>query len=96
MPSASLGATGAGLRRHVRARLPQQDIEQGMDRGRAEGARGNAEAMLLRLPAARFGSVDANTRERLAAASTEQLNAWSERVLPATTADEVFADNGAG
>jgi hypothetical protein len=53
---------------------------------RAEGAAG----LLLRQLTRKFGAVPDGTRERIDAASMEQLDLWSERMLDAETLDEVF------
>jgi hypothetical protein len=60
--------------------------EEGRKEGRLEG-----EAVLLRRQLLhRFGAVPAWAETRLKGASTEQLEAWGERVLDATTLDDVF------
>jgi hypothetical protein len=54
--------------------------------GRAEG-----ESMLLcRLLVQKFGALDSATNQRLRAASTAELERWAERVLTATSLDEMF------
>jgi hypothetical protein len=75
-------------------KLPSYGIglERGMMQGVAEGARANAESLLRRLIASRFGVVDDATTEKMAGAATEQLNAWAERVLSADSVDAVFTD----
>ena len=50
-------------------------------------------ALLLRQLRRRFGeAVDGHVEQRVATASIEQLETWSERVLSAGTLAEVFAD----
>jgi hypothetical protein len=67
----------------------QQLIEQGIEQGRQQGAQG----VLLRMLRRRFGvEVDAHIEQRIAAASVERIEAWSERVLSATTLAELFDD----
>jgi flagellar biosynthesis/type III secretory pathway protein FliH len=85
-----LPSYGIGLERGIMHGI-EQGIAQGIEQGTARGARANAESLLLRLLAARFGTVDDAIRARLADASTEQLNAWAERVLTAGAVDDVFA-----
>jgi hypothetical protein len=71
-------------------KLPSYGI--GLERGAAAGARANAESLLRRLIASRFGVVDDAATEKMAGASTEQLNAWAERVLSADSVNAVFTD----
>jgi hypothetical protein len=67
----------------------QQLIEQGKKEGRQQGF----QEALLRLLRQRFGvEVSPHVEQRVAAASVEQIEAWSVRVLSATTLAEVFAD----
>jgi hypothetical protein len=57
---------------------------------RAEGeARGRADT-LAQLLTLKFGALPTNARTMLRTASTEQLTRWTERVLTATTLDEIF------
>ncbi|HET7504378.1 MAG TPA: DUF4351 domain-containing protein [Kofleriaceae bacterium] len=66
----------------------QQFIEQGI-----EQTRRRFQGVLLRLLRQRFGDhVDAQIEQRVAASTVEQLEAWSSRVLSATTLAELFAD----
>ena len=65
----------------------QQGIQQGKLQGRQEG-----EALALqRLLARRFGEVSPSVLDKIATASNEQIEAWLDRVLDATTLDAVFA-----
>jgi predicted transposase/invertase (TIGR01784 family) len=64
---------------------------QGEAKGRAEGeAKGRAEA-LAQLLTLKFGSLPDAARNKLRAASAQQLAAWTGRVLDASTVDDVFA-----
>lgn len=70
----------------------QQLIEQGRQQGRQEGIQGRQQT-LLRLLRQRFGDeVDAQIEQRVAAASVEQLETWTVRVLSAATLAELLAD----
>jgi hypothetical protein len=60
---------------------------QGRDEGRAEGKA----SMLLRLLHRRFRSVPEAVEQRVLQSEVACLDAWAERVLDATTMDEVFA-----
>jgi predicted transposase YdaD len=70
-------------------RYIEQGIEQGIQRGRQQGL----QEMLLRLLRQRFGdAVDTHVEQRIAMASADQIETWSDRLLSATTLSEVFAD----
>lgn len=67
----------------------QQLIEQGRREGRREGEC----ALLLRQLRRRFGdAVNADVEQRIATASIEQIDTWTERVLSAATLTELLAD----
>jgi predicted transposase YdaD len=71
----------------------QQIFEQGKKEGRQEGRQQGLQELLLRLLRQRFGvEVSTHVEQRVAAASVEQIEAWSMRVLSATTLAEVLAD----
>ncbi|QYN35379.1 Rpn family recombination-promoting nuclease/putative transposase [Pseudonocardia sp. DSM 110487] len=67
---------------------------EGEAKGRAEGeAKGRVEhaaRMLVRLLTRRFGAVPEDAHARIDAASLEQLDIWSERVLDAAALEDVF------
>lgn len=70
----------------------QRLIEQGRQQGIEQG-RQRVQELLLRLLRQRFGQeVDARVEQRIAAASFEQIEAWSVRVLSAATLAEVLTD----
>ncbi|MEO5376052.1 MAG: Rpn family recombination-promoting nuclease/putative transposase [Alphaproteobacteria bacterium] len=65
-------------------------IQQGIQQGRAEGeSKGKAE-MLLRQFRRRFGTLPAEIEVRVRAASSDQLDEWSERFVDARTLEDVF------
>jgi hypothetical protein len=67
-------------------------IALGKTEGKAEGrAEGKAD-LLTRLLTRRFGRLSASVRERLAAASPAEVDRCAERLLDATSIDEVFGD----
>lgn len=69
----------------------QEGHQQGHQEGHREGqARGKAES-LLRLLQRRFGPLPADLSERVHAASTDELDRWTDRVLDARTLAELFA-----
>ena len=62
----------------------------GIEIGRSEGkAEGKAE-LLERLLTKKFGALSEPSRSRLLSATDDELNAWSEALLVATTLEEVF------
>jgi hypothetical protein len=63
---------------------------EGEAKGRAEGRAEGAARLLVRQLGRRFGAVPDGVRKRIDAASLEQLEAWSDRVLDAATLDDVF------
>ncbi len=70
------------------ARGMQQGIQQGVQQGMQLG-----EALLLqRQLTRRFGELPATQQARLAAATPAQLEIWGDRVLDASSLDEVFGD----
>jgi hypothetical protein len=67
----------------------QRLIEQGLEKGRTEGAAATLERLISR----RFKvAVDEATRTRLANASAEELALWTDRILSAQSLEELFAD----
>jgi hypothetical protein len=64
----------------------QEWLRQGVQIGRQEGEA----ALLLRLLERRFGALPDSVRALVAAAGTEQLEAWGVRVLEAGSLGEVL------
>lgn len=64
-------------------KLVQQGIERGVEKGQRE--------MLIRLLGQRFGILPAAVTARVNAAGSVDLERWAERILDATTLDDVFA-----
>ncbi len=63
---------------------------EGMAEGRAEGkAEGKAELLVKQLRL-RFGGLSTEARERVAAATNEELDRWAERILTAESLDDVL------
>jgi hypothetical protein len=65
-----------------------EGIEKGIEKGIAEGLKRSLTALLR----ARFGDLDAAAEARLAQATTEDLDRWTERVLVAQRVDDIFDD----
>ncbi|MEN9984555.1 MAG: hypothetical protein RI925_57, partial [Pseudomonadota bacterium] len=78
----------------------QQGIEKGMQQGMQKGVQQGiqqgmqqGEALLLqRLLTRRFGALSATQLASIAAATPAQLETWGDRVLDATSLDEVFGE----
>jgi Domain of unknown function (DUF4351) len=67
----------------------QEAVQEGERKGVQKGER----TVLLRLLRRRFGdAVDAHVEQRIATASSEQIDSWTMRILSAATLAEVFAD----
>jgi hypothetical protein len=64
----------------------QQGIQQGVGRGRQEGE----VKLLRRLLSHRFGALPAWVEERLSQAPEAELETWGDRLLDATTLEQVF------
>ncbi|MCX4245254.1 DUF4351 domain-containing protein [Paraliomyxa miuraensis] len=63
---------------------------KGWDEGRTKGCNEGKAALLLRLLTKRFGPLPQAVLTRVDAATSEQLDAWAERVLTEPTVDDVL------
>ena len=81
-------ATERGLQQGMEKGL-EQGLVKGLKKGRLEGEG----AILRRLLTHRFGPLPQDVLERLAHAGSQQLETWAERVIDASSLDEIFADN---
>ena len=66
----------------------QEGLQKGLQKGRSEGQR----SLLAKLLQLKFGQLDASTEARLAKASAAQLGVWGERVLTASSLDEIWSN----
>jgi hypothetical protein len=66
--------------------LEDRGEQRGLAKGRVEGAR----SVLLKLLALKFTAVNPEFEERIAHAREADLQQWSERILSASSLDEVF------
>ena len=75
-------------------------FSEGEAKGRAEGeAKGEAKgrgATLIRLLERRFGPLSPDLVSRVEAASPEELDAWTDQVLDASSLEEMFGAESAG
>lgn len=65
--------------------------EQLEAKGRAKGEAKGRQDLLLRQLTLKFGPPSDMTRTRVAQASDEDLTRWAERILTATSLDDMFA-----
>lgn len=70
----------------LRERLLAEGEQRGVQQGKVTGER----TLLLRQLNRRFGPLDEATRSKLESASTEELEAWADNVLDASSLEEVF------
>jgi flagellar biosynthesis/type III secretory pathway protein FliH len=71
----------------------QEGVQQGLEQGVKQGLEQGERKVLLRLLRRRFGAeVDGEIERRVATAPAEQVEVWTERVLPAATLTELLAD----
>jgi flagellar biosynthesis/type III secretory pathway protein FliH len=68
----------------------EQGLEQGIEKGVERGIRQGEAQMLLRLLTLRFGLLPQSAHAQVESADADTLLRWSERVLTASTLDEVF------
>jgi hypothetical protein len=71
--------------------LAEQLIAEGLAKGKIEGQVSALSSALRKLLALKFGELPPAIMTRLATASLAELDTWIERVLPATSLDDVFA-----
>jgi flagellar biosynthesis/type III secretory pathway protein FliH len=67
-----------------------QGMEQGMQQGIQQGMQQGEALLLQRQLTRRFGALSATQLASIAAATPAQLEIWGDRVLDATSLDEVF------
>lgn len=79
-----------GLAQGLRQGL-KQGLKQGREEGVKEGVREGVLSVLERQLARRFGPLSKTSRSRLAKASLEQLQAWSEALPEAQSLKEFFS-----
>ena len=68
----------------------QAGLAKGRDEGRDEGLKIGARNLLLKLLRTRFGALPEAAAARIQAADAAQLDVWAERVLTASTLDDVL------
>jgi len=71
-------------------RFAERFMEKGREEGVKKGIRQGEAQMLLRQLSLRFGDLPQSVREQVESADADTLLRWSERILTATTLNEVF------
>lgn len=71
-------------------RLIEQGKAEGKAEGKTEGEVSGRAALLLKQLQLKFGAVPDAVRERVHAASIDELDRWGERVLTAATLEDVL------
>ncbi len=69
----------------------EKGLQQGLQQGIQHGKRQGEAEVLLRLLERKFGSLPQTLRQRIETADADTLLSWAERVLTATTIQEVFS-----
>ncbi|WP_150125204.1 DUF4351 domain-containing protein [Aquaspirillum sp. LM1] len=69
-----------------------QGVQQGIQKGIQQGMQQGEALLLQRQLTRRFGELSAALLAKLSAATPAQLESWGDRVLDATSLDEVFGD----
>ncbi len=64
--------------------------QQGIEKGEARGIEKGEALLLQRLLVRRFGALPNDVVARISAASQEQLESWSDRILDATCLNDIF------
>jgi hypothetical protein len=70
----------------------KRGLEKGLRQGHQEGLRAGEARLLLRQAEQRFGPLSPADRARIEAADADRLLRWGERVLGATSLEEMLAD----
>lgn len=83
---AMLGLTDVDLKQ---TRFYQEVMAEGIQEGRQEGESN----LLLRQITIKFGPLDSSIRHRIETADSDTLLRWAERILTATTLDQVLSAN---
>ena len=68
----------------------EEGLEQGLERGVEKGIRQGEAQVLLRQLTLRFGALPQSAHAQVESADAGTLLRWSDRILTATTLDEVF------
>ena len=73
-------------------RIRQESLSQGLSQGLRKGLSQGRAATLERLLQRRFGPLSEATMARLQAATSDELDRWTDRLLDAASLDALFAD----
>jgi hypothetical protein len=79
-----------GFAQRFRDEGREEGRQEGRQEGQQEGLQKGESAILLRLIQLKFGPPDAAIRHRVESAPADTLLSWAERILTATSMDELF------
>ena len=68
----------------------QQGVQQGIQQGKRQGMQQGESTMLVRQMERKFGQVSEKVKQKIAAADSDTLLEWGEKILSAPTIDDVF------
>src|SRR5690606_27841346 len=68
----------------------QKGLQAGLEKGLAQGRTDEARRILLRLTERRFGGLAESITSRINEADLATLEGWTDRVLDATTPEDIF------
>ena len=68
----------------------QRGMQHGMQQGMRQGMRQGESTMLFRLLERKFGQVNEEAKQKIEAADSDTLLEWGEKILSASTIDDVF------
>lgn len=85
----------AGVEEEIMGTLAEKWIEEGEARGVAKGLAEGKAHTLTRLLRLRFGELPETVPARIASASLDELERWTDHILTAADLDDVFGDGNA-
>ena len=68
----------------------QQGVQQGVQQGMQQGMQQGELTMLFRLLERKFGKISKKVKQKIEAADSDTLLGWGEKILNASTVDDVF------
>lgn len=80
------------MRNHVMS-IAEELMADGHELGQREGQRAGQAALIQRQLTRRFGTLPSRVVRRVSAGTLPELERWSDRLLTATSLDDVFADD---
>lgn len=84
------GGQMAGYFQTMREEATRQGVQRGVQQGMQQGMQRGQQEILARQLRRRFGDLDAATQSRLEQATPAELALWADRILDATSLEDVF------